>query len=99
MYVDFSHGNLVVAVCAAMSLFNQTNGPFDPTKPTKHRTWVISKTAPFSGHTYDRRKVILLSSPAISCRFEILTPEDVRERRQATIEILLCRSRRYVQTR
>jgi len=50
LYVDFSHDNLIVAVFAAMGLFNQTNGPLDTTKITKDRTWVTSKMVPFSGH-------------------------------------------------
>lgn len=50
MYVDFSHDNLIVAVFAAMGLFDQTNGPLDPTKIVKDRTWIASKMVPFSGH-------------------------------------------------
>jgi len=50
MYVDFSHDNLIVAVFAAMGLFNQTDGPLDTTRVTKHRTWIASKMVPFSGH-------------------------------------------------
>lgn len=49
MYVDFSHDNLMVAVFAAMGLFNQTNGPLDSTKITEDRTWIISNMVPFSG--------------------------------------------------
>lgn len=40
----------MVAVFAAMGLFNQTNGPLDPTKITEDRTWILSKMVPFSGH-------------------------------------------------
>ncbi|KAF9645613.1 phosphoglycerate mutase-like protein [Thelephora ganbajun] len=50
MYVDFSHDNLIVAVFAAMGLFNQTNGPLDTTRIVKDRTWIASKMVPFSGH-------------------------------------------------
>jgi len=50
MYVDFSHDNLIVAVFATMGLFNQTNGPLDPTKVIKDRTWIASEMVPFSGH-------------------------------------------------
>ena len=50
MYVDFSHDNLIVAVFAAMGLFNQTNGFLDTTKIVKDRTWVTSRMVPFSGH-------------------------------------------------
>lgn len=50
MYVDFSHDNLIVAVFAAMGLFNQTNGLLDPTRIVKDRTWIASKMVPFSGH-------------------------------------------------
>ena len=50
MYVDFSHDNLIIAVFAAMGLFNQTNGPLDPTRIVKDRTWITSRMVPFSGH-------------------------------------------------
>ena len=50
MYVDFSHDNLIVAVFAAMRLFQQSNGPLDTTKVTKDRTWITSIMVPFSGH-------------------------------------------------
>lgn len=50
MYVDFSHDNLIIAVFTSMGLFNQTDGPLDTTKITKHRTWITSKMVPFSGH-------------------------------------------------
>lgn len=60
LYVDFSHDNLMVAVFAAIGLFNQTNGPLDTTKITKDRTWIISEMVPFSGHMIVER----LSCPA-----------------------------------
>jgi hypothetical protein len=50
IYVDFSHDNLIVAVLTSMGLFNQTDGPLDTTKITKHRTWITSEMVPFSGH-------------------------------------------------
>jgi len=50
IYVDFSHDNLIVAVFAAMGLFNQTNGPLDATSIDKDRTWITSKMVPFSGY-------------------------------------------------
>jgi hypothetical protein len=68
MYVDFSHDNLMVAVFAAMGLFNQTNGPLDTTRITKGRTWIASRMVPFSGHmTVERLSCSAYSpSPAAS---------------------------------
>lgn len=63
IYVDFSHDNLIVAVFAAMGLFNQTNGPLDTTKITKHRTWITSKMVPFSGHVTVERLFCSAYSP------------------------------------
>ena len=40
----------MVAVFAAMGLFDQASGPLDPTRITKDRTWITSKMVPFSGH-------------------------------------------------
>ena len=64
MYVDFSHGSLMISVFAAMGLFNQTNGPLDATQPNRDRTWVISKMMPFSGHmTVERLSCSALPPP------------------------------------
>jgi hypothetical protein len=66
MYVDFSHDNLMVAVFAAMGLFNQTNGPLDTTKITKDRTWIASKLVPFSGHMTVERISCSTHSPSFA---------------------------------
>lgn len=75
MYVDFSHDNLMVAVFAAIGLFNQTNGPLDTTKITKDRTWIISNMVPFSGQMTIER---LSCSP--------LRPQPFRWRNQMTTD-------------
>jgi len=68
MYVDFSHDNLMVAVFAAMGLFNQTSGPLDTTMIAKDRTWISSNMVPFSGHmTVEKLSCsVYSSSPAAS---------------------------------
>ena len=64
MYVDFTHDNLMVAVFTAMGLFRQADGPLDPTKIARDRTWVTSRMVPFSGHMTVER----LSCPVHSLR-------------------------------
>ena len=76
MYVDFSHNNVMVSVFATMTLFNQSNEPLNPTEPTKHGTWVISKIVPFSGHMTVER--LSCSAHRHSCCFKIST-HDVLE--------------------
>ena len=69
LYVDFSHDNLMVAVFTAIGLFNQTNGPLDPTKITKDRTWIISEIVPFSGHmTVERLSCSVPPQPLAASR-------------------------------
>ncbi|KAI0722495.1 phytase [Earliella scabrosa] len=47
MYADFSHDNQMIAIFAAMGLFEQPR-PLDPTKPDPRRTWHVEKMVPFS---------------------------------------------------
>lgn len=68
MYVDFSHDNLIVAVFAVIGLFNQTNGPLDPTKIIKHRTWITSEIVPFSGHMTVEKLSCSSRSPSLRSR-------------------------------
>ena len=46
-YIDFSHDNQMIAIFAAMGLFEQPR-PLDPTKPDPRRTWHVEKMVPFS---------------------------------------------------
>lgn len=66
MYVDFSHDNLIIAVFAAIGLFNQTNGPLDPTRIVEDRTWITSKMVPFSGHMTVERLSCSSYSPSLA---------------------------------
>ena len=66
MYVDFSHDNLIIAVFAAMGLFNQTNGPLDTARITKGRTWIASRMVPFSGQLIVERLSCSAHSPPLA---------------------------------
>ena len=94
MYVDFSHDNVIVTVFAAMGLFNQSSEPLNPTEPTKHGTWVISKMVPFSGHMAVER--LSCSAHRHSCLFEIST-HDVVELDDDESRILLGRETRVAE--
>jgi len=48
MYVDFSHDNTMVAIYAALGLFQQSEH-LDPGYPDPDRTWIVSRMVPFSG--------------------------------------------------
>ena len=63
IYADFSHDNLIIAVFAAMGLFNQTVGSLDRTKIAENRTWITSKMVPFSGHLTVERLSCPVHSP------------------------------------
>ncbi|KAI0677679.1 phytase [Trametes maxima] len=47
LYADFSHDNQMVAIFAAMGLFNQT-APLDPTRDDPAHTWRTRAIVPFS---------------------------------------------------
>jgi Histidine phosphatase superfamily (branch 2) len=48
IYVDFSHDNTMVAIYAALGLFQQPKN-LDPAHPDPDRTWMVSRMVPFSG--------------------------------------------------
>jgi len=48
IYVDFSHDNTMVAIYAALGLFQQPKH-LDPGHPDPDRTWMVSRMVPFSG--------------------------------------------------
>ncbi|KIM38767.1 hypothetical protein M413DRAFT_241634 [Hebeloma cylindrosporum] len=54
LYADFSHDNQMVAIYAALGLFNQST-PLDPTMPDPKRTWITSRLTPFSGRMVTER--------------------------------------------
>lgn len=47
IYADFSHDDQIVAIYAALGLFNIST-PLDPTKPDPNRGWRASEIIPFS---------------------------------------------------
>lgn len=54
LYADFSHDNQMIAIYAALGLFNQS-APLDPTKPDPKRTWITSHLTPFSARMVTER--------------------------------------------
>lgn len=46
-YADFTHDNQMIAIFAAMGLFEQRE-PLDPSSPNPKRTWHLSQLVPFS---------------------------------------------------
>lgn len=48
MYADFSHDNTMIAVHAALGLFQQRTA-LDPLRPDEDRTWVVARMVPFAG--------------------------------------------------
>ncbi|TDL30133.1 phosphoglycerate mutase-like protein [Rickenella mellea] len=47
VYADFSHDNQMIAIYAAMGLF-QPSTPLDPAHPDSKRSWLASQLVPFS---------------------------------------------------
>ena len=47
LYADFSHDNQMIAIYAAMGLFEQSSA-LNTTKPSSKRTWLAAKLVPFS---------------------------------------------------
>ena len=47
IYADFSHDNQMIAIYAAMGLFEQSSA-LNTTKPSSKRTWLAAKLVPFS---------------------------------------------------
>ncbi|PPQ92757.1 hypothetical protein CVT25_003866 [Psilocybe cyanescens] len=54
LYADFSHDNQMIAIYAALGLFNQTTA-LDPRAPDATRTWITSRLTPFSARMVTER--------------------------------------------
>ncbi|KZP11160.1 phosphoglycerate mutase-like protein, partial [Athelia psychrophila] len=54
IYADFSHGSVMVAIYAAIGIFQQDE-PLDPGLPDPNRTWVIANMIPFAGRMVTER--------------------------------------------
>ncbi|KAH9482157.1 3-phytase B [Psilocybe cubensis] len=63
IYADFSHDNQMIAIYAALGLFNQTV-PLDPTAPDPARTWIASHLTPFSARMVTERLSCGSTGPA-----------------------------------
>ena len=55
IYADFTHENLMIAVYAAMGLFNVSSTPLDPRAPSNETVWVASRMVPFSSRMVTER--------------------------------------------
>jgi len=54
LYADFSHDNQMIAIYAALGLFNQS-ALLDPSMPDPKRTWITSRLTPFSARMVTER--------------------------------------------
>ncbi|KZP27686.1 acid phosphatase [Athelia psychrophila] len=67
IYADFSHGSVMVAIYAAIGIFQQDE-PLDLGLPDPNRTWVMAKMIPFSGRMVTERVECQISIRGVAAR-------------------------------
>ena len=63
IYADFTHENLMVAVFAALGLYNVSDAPPSPHHMDEQRGWVASRMVPFSARMAVERLACDLPGP------------------------------------
>ncbi|KAI0326207.1 acid phosphatase [Cubamyces sp. BRFM 1775] len=104
VYADFTHENLMVAVYAAMGLFNVT-APLDPRHlPSPHhedpsgQSWVASRMVPFSSRMVTERLTCVSDEGEAGTYIRVLVNDEVQPLEFCGGQDGLCELERFVQS-
>ena len=102
IYADFTHENLMVAVYAAMGLFNVTE-PLDPRRlpPASHedpsgQSWVASRMVPFSSRMVTERMTCVSDEGEEGTYVRVLVNDEVQPLEFCGGQDGLCELERFV---